>query len=63
LWGVWVGPGPVGWVGVGGGAAVRTVGPPHPTLSPRPAGGEGYVGGIAIHLPVDFQIPVVTSIR
>src|SRR5690349_6150076 len=24
-----------------GGAAVRGIGPPHPTLSPRPAGGEG----------------------
>jgi PIN domain nuclease of toxin-antitoxin system len=29
------------WEGEVGGATNRLVGPPHPTLSPRPAGGEG----------------------
>ena len=32
---------PQGWEGEVGGATNRLVGPPHPTLSPRPAGGEG----------------------
>ena len=35
------GPSPQGWEGEVGGAANRVVGPPHPALSPRPAGGEG----------------------
>src|SRR5580704_16310358 len=35
------GPNPQGWEGEVGGATNRLVGPPHPTLSPRPAGGEG----------------------
>jgi hypothetical protein len=33
-------PNPEGWEGEVGGAANRLVGPPHPALSPRPAGGE-----------------------
>ena len=35
------GPNPQGWEGEVGGATNRLVGPPHPPLSPRPAGGEG----------------------
>jgi hypothetical protein len=35
------GPDPQGWEGEVGGATNRLVGPPYPTLSPRPAGGEG----------------------
>jgi hypothetical protein len=35
------GPDPQGWEGEVGGATNRLVGPPHPTLFPRPAGGEG----------------------
>ena len=34
------GPNPQGWEGEVGGAADQHVGPPHPALSPRPAGGE-----------------------
>jgi hypothetical protein len=35
------GPAPEAWEGeVGRAAASRFKGPPHPTLSPRPAGGE-----------------------
>jgi hypothetical protein len=30
-----------GWEGEVGSAADRNIGPPHHTLSPRPAGGEG----------------------
>src|SRR5205814_1881921 len=36
------GPSPEGWEGeVGGAGAAPHIGPPHPSLSPRPAGGEG----------------------
>jgi hypothetical protein len=31
-------PNPQGWEGEVGGVADRRLGPPHPTLSPRPAG-------------------------
>jgi hypothetical protein len=35
------GPNPKGWEGEVGGAGTQPSGPPHPTLSPRLAGGEG----------------------
>ncbi len=35
------GPAPKAWEGEVGDAADPLVGPPHPALSPRPAGGEG----------------------
>ena len=35
------GPNPKGWEGEVGAAADPLVDPPHPALSPRPAGGEG----------------------
>jgi hypothetical protein len=34
------GPGAKRWEGEVGSAADQIIGPPHPTLSPRPAGGE-----------------------
>src|SRR5689334_2168202 len=39
------GPNLEGWEGEVGGAANRNVGPPHPALSPRPAGVEGKGSG------------------
>jgi hypothetical protein len=43
------GPNPQGWEGEVDGAADRHVGPPHPVLSPRPAGGEGKKGVVTPH--------------
>jgi hypothetical protein len=55
------GPDPQGWEGEGGCATNRLVGPPHPTLSPRPAGGEGK--GRVVRATIRQQIfeqPVLT---
>jgi len=35
------GPAPQAWEGEAGVSPVSPYGPPHPALSPRPAGGEG----------------------
>src|SRR5260370_15198677 len=45
FWGEREGPTPEAWEGEVGGAADQDIGPPHPALSPRPAGGEGNASG------------------
>jgi hypothetical protein len=42
------GPNPQGWEGEVGGLADQHLGPPHPALSPRPAGGEGKESVIGV---------------
>jgi len=55
------GPDPQGWEGEVGGATNRLVGPPHPTLSPRPAGGEGKGRVVRATLRRQiFEKPVLT---
>jgi hypothetical protein len=55
------GPDPQGWEGEVGGATNRLVGPPHPTLSPRPAGGEGKGRVVRATLRQQiFEKPVIT---
>jgi len=45
-----------------GGAADRDIGPPHPTLSPRPAGGEGKASGY-VNPIADFYLIFGQALR